>query len=434
MKRTIVTLILSIMAFHIAYAQTSVHQAAYFNSTTSFPGIVTNYMEGYMGFANDRNRTFEAWVKRDNVDAAVHTIIYAPNFGATTPILRMYLQGDSVYASYGSFKTGGHYPADTNWHHISFITQLIHDTTWAGSIPIAVTHYDSNVVYIDGVVSGNRTGGHTAVGSGAGTSIYIGTFWASTGGSDPWNGHISRIAFYDTILHASSFIPDCVFDTTLFYSGSNISMPCIVLLPLNGDNNSYYLGIPSVPLSPTYTYETSPCAPTYAFYCPPSDTIIYTGTDTVLKAVNTNTSYMKGSHVAMHKNGWLNPSTVVADYTVGMFTDTLIVTTPGCYPYISSYRNDTQKTVVVLHDGSGSAGIISISQNEVQLYPNPVKNELTLNMPVANAKMGIVNLLGQEVLTRKLRESKTHVDVSELTSGVYIIMLNGSLVAKFIKE
>jgi hypothetical protein len=62
-----------IVAFSDSHAQPSVHQAAYFNSSSSFPGIVTNYMEMYSGFANDRDRTFEAWVKRDNVDAAVHT-------------------------------------------------------------------------------------------------------------------------------------------------------------------------------------------------------------------------------------------------------------------------------------------------------------------------------------------------------------------------
>lgn len=437
MKQTLLMLI-AILTFNLVQAQTSVHHAAYFNSVTSFPGIVTNYMEMGAGFANDRDRTFETWVKRDTVDADYHTIIYAPNwvFGSTVPILHMYLHGDSIYSKYGSFTTGGYYPPDTNWHHISFIGQLLHDTTWVGSVPVSVTHYDSNVVYIDGVLSGSRTGGHTSVGSGAGTSIYIGTFWASTGGSEPWNGHISRIAFYDTVLHASSFIPDCVFDTTLFYSGGNISMPCIVLLPLNGDNNSYYVGIPSIPLSPapTYTYETSPCAPTYTFYCPPSDTILYTGTDTVLKVVNTNASYMKGSYIAMHKNGWLNPTMVAADYTVGVFTDTLLVTTPGSYPYISSYRNDTQKIVVVLHDGSGSVGIHSIYQNKVQLYPNPVKNQLTLNIPISDATMSIVNLMGREVLMSKLSSSLTHVDVSELSSGIYIIMLNGSLVARFIKE
>jgi hypothetical protein len=179
---------------------------------------------------------------------------------------------------------------------------------------------------------------------------------------------------------------------------------------------------------------TSPCAPTYTFYCPPSDTILYTGTDTVLKVVNANASYMKGSHIAIHKNGWLNPSTVAADYTVGVFTDTLVVTTPGSYPYTSSYRNDTQKTVVVLHDGSGSTSISSIYQNDIQFYPNPVKKQLTLNIPIADASMSIVNLLGQEVFKTKLSSSTTHVDVSELNSGVYFIALNGKITAKFLKQ
>jgi len=160
----------SLVMLNIANAQSSVHQTAYFSSTGSGgAGIVTNYMGG---FANDKSRTFEAWVKRDTVDGDYHTIIYAPDFSypSTRSILYMYLLGDSVYASYGSFSNGGYYPPDTNWHHISYETEpnIIHDTvitydTLTGLTHITITISDSNTLYIDGVFAGSRKGSHTSV-------------------------------------------------------------------------------------------------------------------------------------------------------------------------------------------------------------------------------------------------------------------------------
>jgi len=431
----------SLVMLNIANAQTSVHQSAYFSSTGSGgAGIVTNYMGG---FANDKSRTFEAWVKRDTVDGDYHTIMYAPDWAypSTRSILYMYLLGDSVYASYGSFSTGGYYAPDTNWHHISFETEpnAIHDTvitydTLTGLTHITITISDSNTLYIDGVFAGSRKGSHTSTGSGAGTSIYIGCYWTTSGLSNYWNGHISRIAFYDTVLHAGSFTPDCVFDTTFFFSGGNISMPCIVLLPLNGDNNCYYEGGAPVLMGPRYTYETSPCAPTYTFYCPATDTIQYTGTDTVLKAVNTNASYMKGSNIALHKNGWIDPSTTSADYTTGVFTDTLAISLPNIYPYISSYRSDTEKVVVVVHDSVNSSFVPTINTKWGSVYPNPVQNVITINSPAMSGKIEITNLQGLDVFIQQFHSSVLQIDLTGLIQGIYILKINGAVIQKIVKE
>lgn len=439
MRRTVLTISAILLAF-ASFGQTDVYRSGYFNSiwgqiNSEWAGLIDN------GVWSSKVKTFELWIKRDTIiTASDGYMVHTPSGTYLSPgnLLAMYIHGGdtSLHCIWSGNDIHTHFAFDTNWHHIAFTCDTL-------------SVYDTLTLYVDGIAAVGGKFLHTTVTAGCATlpQTYIASHVTYLLSSAPvpdafFHGNMCKLLFADTILYSSSFIPDCVFDSVGYWSGGTIKLPYRLSMPLSNDVSSYFPAYMYPLCDSVYSLSgawypkqfTSPCAPTYTFHCPPSDTILYTGTDTVLKVVNINASYMKGSHIAIHKNGWLNPSTVTADYTTGVFTDTLLVTTPGSYPYISSYRNDTQKTVVVLHDGSGSAGILLIYQNEVQLYPNPVKNQLTLNVPIANVTMNVVNLLGQEVLTRKLSDSLTYVDVSELTSGLYIIMFNGSLVAKFIKE
>ncbi|MCF7561534.1 T9SS type A sorting domain-containing protein [Sabulilitoribacter multivorans] len=70
---------------------------------------------------------------------------------------------------------------------------------------------------------------------------------------------------------------------------------------------------------------------------------------------------------------------------------------------------------------------------------NPVKNELFVKGLTSNiSQVAIYSLLGQEVLSRKLNgESSLNLDISGLTSGMYIVDFkgeNGSLTKKIVKQ
>ncbi|TXG39533.1 T9SS type A sorting domain-containing protein [Seonamhaeicola maritimus] len=70
---------------------------------------------------------------------------------------------------------------------------------------------------------------------------------------------------------------------------------------------------------------------------------------------------------------------------------------------------------------------------------NPVKNELSVKGLTSNiSQVAIYSLLGQEVLSRKLNgESSLNLDISALTSGMYIVDFkgeNGSLTKKIVKQ
>ncbi|SEQ78329.1 Por secretion system C-terminal sorting domain-containing protein [Hyunsoonleella jejuensis] len=70
---------------------------------------------------------------------------------------------------------------------------------------------------------------------------------------------------------------------------------------------------------------------------------------------------------------------------------------------------------------------------------NPIKNQLTVKGLTSNiSQVAVYSLLGQEVMSRQLNgESSLSLDVSALTSGMYIVNFkgeNGSLTKKIVKQ
>jgi hypothetical protein len=88
-------------------------------------------------------------------------------------------------------------------------------------------------------------------------------------------------------------------------------------------------------------------------------------------------------------------------------------------------------TVLGIHD------LLSGSGN-LKLYPNPSSSLITIEtsaMQMPN-QLSILNLNGQQVLTRQITAPKTQIDVSNLPCGVYIVRISDGRVVmegKFIK-
>jgi hypothetical protein len=62
------------------------------------------------------------------------------------------------------------------------------------------------------------------------------------------------------------------------------------------------------------------------------------------------------------------------------------------------------------------------SENKINFYFNPTTNNLSIKTP-QKATVDIFNMQGQIIKTLQTREDKTHVDVSALPSGMYILKL-----------
>ena len=76
-------------------------------------------------------------------------------------------------------------------------------------------------------------------------------------------------------------------------------------------------------------------------------------------------------------------------------------------------------------------------RNQVQIYPNPADEELTIVMAKGGyTSFTITNSIGQEMMQQSLVSTQTKVNISSLATGVYYITLrgvNGTKVQKFVK-
>ena len=85
-------------------------------------------------------------------------------------------------------------------------------------------------------------------------------------------------------------------------------------------------------------------------------------------------------------------------------------------------------------------GIESIFQSEINIFPSPANNNLTIEMliGISPEQIIITDVLGKEVLHFESQKIKTQLDVSSLSIGIYLLkikMQNGeSVVRKFIKK
>jgi hypothetical protein len=66
-------------------------------------------------------------------------------------------------------------------------------------------------------------------------------------------------------------------------------------------------------------------------------------------------------------------------------------------------------------------------------YPNPVKDVLNLSYSSEITSVKVINLLGQEVISRKVGSTSTQIDMTALTAGAYIVNVTVGNTTKSIK-
>ncbi|MBO9701090.1 MAG: S8 family serine peptidase [Sporocytophaga sp.] len=99
--------------------------------------------------------------------------------------------------------------------------------------------------------------------------------------------------------------------------------------------------------------------------------------------------------------------------------------------------NDTITKIITVRVATS----INVSnEGLVNIYPNPVENNLTLNLSQLNSActISIINMLGEEVFTEYMdtQVSNKEINTSNLTSGVYLLKIvsgNNTLTKKFNK-
>lgn len=80
-----------------------------------------------------------------------------------------------------------------------------------------------------------------------------------------------------------------------------------------------------------------------------------------------------------------------------------------------------------------STAEISKVSNSLKVFPNPVHDNLTISFDENMTSVTIYNMVGQQVLTKTINASKTTVDVSGLSSGVYLVQVTSGKEVKTLK-
>lgn len=84
-----------------------------------------------------------------------------------------------------------------------------------------------------------------------------------------------------------------------------------------------------------------------------------------------------------------------------------------CTPVVHSFK--------VL--ASPAVGVDVTKSEQYQVYPNPATNAIHFTNTEGLAELKILNTLGQLILLKKMKESESTVDISELAAGVYQLQL-----------
>ncbi|MDH2207037.1 MULTISPECIES: T9SS type A sorting domain-containing protein [Empedobacter] len=82
-------------------------------------------------------------------------------------------------------------------------------------------------------------------------------------------------------------------------------------------------------------------------------------------------------------------------------------------------------------------GMSDINSKDLKIYPNPVKNILSIDSKSMVKNVRIINMAGQEVYNKQLNKMNPQVNVSHLPKGVYIINIEtteGIVTQKIIKD
>ncbi len=75
-----------------------------------------------------------------------------------------------------------------------------------------------------------------------------------------------------------------------------------------------------------------------------------------------------------------------------------------------------------------------VQEKQLQIYPNPTQNELTISATNNITHIIITNLVGQTLYNNEYNATQVKVNVAGLSPGIYLIRINDTEVRKFVKE
>jgi len=122
------------------------------------------------------------------------------------------------------------------------------------------------------------------------------------------------------------------------------------------------------------------------------------------------------------------------DAGIGFFSLLSLTATPAETLYLRVFSYDNAETgtfKISAYDASLSTG--SFDMNGFSAYPNPVKDVLNLTYTKEISNVSVHNLLGQEVMTKSVNATQSKIDMSNLSTGTYLVKVTSDNMVKTIK-
>jgi photosystem II stability/assembly factor-like uncharacterized protein len=92
----------------------------------------------------------------------------------------------------------------------------------------------------------------------------------------------------------------------------------------------------------------------------------------------------------------------------------------------TGYAVGDSGTILKTTNGGGPLGVNNKAQilNSVNIYPNPVQDELHVNLEGNNGILEIRDISGKSFIQREIHENNTSIDVSGLDKGIYLVKVS----------
>lgn len=141
---------------------------------------------------------------------------------------------------------------------------------------------------------------------------------------------------------------------------------------------------------------------------------------------NNNTSAITDTGIAVYSGSCGNLTLIECDDDDSLDGNFSLISltnrTPGDILFIRvwEYGGDIQGTFrVSAYDASLSSDLFDNSSFIV--YPNPVKDVLNISYATEISSVRVINMIGQEVLSKNVNATSSQVDMSQLSAGTYIV-------------
>ncbi|AWI26960.1 T9SS type A sorting domain-containing protein [Flavobacterium pallidum] len=128
------------------------------------------------------------------------------------------------------------------------------------------------------------------------------------------------------------------------------------------------------------------------------------------------------------------------DADTGAYSKVVITgQTPGdmLYLRIYEYNNDNAGAFGLTAYDESMLGVTGVDHSKFNAYPNPVTDILTVSYGQNITDVAVYNLLGQQVMTKKLNANTGQIDMSNISAGAYFVIVNtvdGTKTIKVLKK